>query len=394
MRSRRDGGSAVSERQELSVSRPTRGAWTVAIAVAVGLLIVSGCGTSDDDEEPIVESDSLPAEVSEDAVPSEDRGSALDDVEHWVYMIDVNLDADVVDEIVESEHDLVVLDFIPSEEQNTDYPMGEVVDRLHQADRPKLVLAYIDIGQAEDYRVYWEEDWQIGNPDWIVANDPDGWEGNFPVAYWRQEWQAIWLAEDGLISQIVAAGFDGVYLDWIEAYSDDNVVTAADRDSVDPFDEMADWVIALAETGRDRNPDFLVVAQNAAELAAENDEYRAVIDALAQEQVWFDGAADNDPPGDCPLPSTDELIDTEEYEASLSEGCLQQYLDFPDSTLHVSSEEYLISLDAVSGTGLPILTVDYAADPANVQFVLEASRDRGFIPFVGTRLLNEYVPPR
>jgi cysteinyl-tRNA synthetase len=360
----------------VNVSRATRGVWTAA--VAVGLIIASGCGLNDD----------------ESAAPSGDRERLLDDVEHWLYVIDVNLDPDTVDEIVESEHDLVVLDFIPSEQQNTDYPIGDVVDRLHEADHDKFVLAYIDIGQAEDYRVYWGEDWRIGDPDWIVANDPDGWEGNFPVAYWREEWQAIWLDEDGLVSQIVAAGFDGVYLDWVEAYSDENVATAADKDFVDPVDEMADWVTALAESGRDRNPEFLVVAQNAAELAAENDDYRAVIDALAQEQVWFDGAADNDPPGDCPLPATDELIDTEEFEATLSEACLQQYLDFPDSTLHVSSEEYLISLEAVSAAGLPVMTVDYAADPANVQFVLETSRARGFLPFVGTRLLDEYVPPR
>lgn len=374
--------------------------------MAVALLVASGCGVGDDAEqrrdpspqtspdEPIGEPDARPSSAGESASPSKDRGNPFDEVERWLYLIDVNLEPDTVDEIVESDHDLVVLDFIPSEQQNTDYPIGDVVDRLQQADHQKLVLAYIDIGQAEDYRVYWEEDWRIGDPDWIVANDPDGWEGNFPVAYWREEWQAIWLGEDGLVGQIVDAGFDGVYLDWVEAYSDENVATAARRDSIDPADEMTAWVAALAETGRNIDSEFLVVAQNAAELAAADADYRAVIDAVAQEQVWFDGAANNDPPGDCPLPSTDELIDTETYEATLNEECLQQYLDFPDSTLHVSSEGYLISLDAVRAAGLPVLTVDYATDPDNVQFVLETSRARGFVPFVGTRLLDAYVPPR
>ena len=248
------------------MSRPSRGAWTAA--VAVGLIIASGCGLSDgadqrgepspqtSSEEPIGEPDASPSSDGEGAQPSGNRGRLLDEVEHWLYLIDVNLDPDTVDEIVESEHDLVVLDFISSEQQNTDYPIGDLVDRLHEADHHKLVLAYIDIGQAEDYRVYWREDWQIGDPDWIVANDPDGWEGNYPVAYWREEWQAIWLGEDGFVSQIVDAGFDGVYLDWVEAYSDENVATAAGRDSVDPFDEMADWVAALAETGRDGNAIF------------------------------------------------------------------------------------------------------------------------------------------
>ena len=58
------------------------------------------------------------------------------------------------------------------------------------------------------------------------------------------------------------------------------------------------------------------------------------------------------------------------------------------------SEEYLVSLDAIHATGLPVLTVDYASDPDNVKLVLETSREHGFVPFVGTRLLDEYIPPR
>jgi cysteinyl-tRNA synthetase len=380
----------------------------------VVLLLANGC-TSDGSQKGTVESsepaDSTGAEpedatgtgserstVAEQDAPTGTRPDhlirRLDEVEHWLYLIDVNLDADTIDEIVESEHDMVVLDFIPSEQQNTAFPMSDVVERLHEADHAKLVVAYIDVGQAEDFRVYWEPGWRIGEPDWIVADDPDGWEGNYPVAYWREEWHEIWIGDGGLINQITEAGFDGVYLDWVEAYSDGNVATAAALDDVDPAAEMIDWVAELAATGRDDRPGFLVIAQNAAELAAEHAEYRAVIDAVAQEQVWFDGAADNDPPGDCPLPATDEMIETEAYEATLTDPCLRQYLEFPESTLHVSSEEYLDQLDVIAAAGLPVLTVDYASEPQNVTFVLENSRAHGFVPFVGTRLLNEYIAPR
>ena len=356
----------------------------------IGLLLAAGCGSEETGAESTV---ATVPDIPEQSVSNE-RDRRLDEVDSWLYLIDVNLDADTVDQIVESEHDLVVIDFITSEQQNEDFPIGDVVDRFHRADRAKLVVAYVDIGQAEDYRSYWEPDWGIGDPDWIVANDPDGWEGNYPVAYWRDEWHDIWLGDDGLISQIVDAGFDGVYLDWVEAYSDDNVATAANRDEVDPVDAMVDWVAALAATGRDGHPNFLVIGQNAAELAATNSTYRAVIDAIAQEQVWFDGAADNDPPGDCQLPETDDLIDTEVYERTLSDKCLSQYFEFPESTLHVSSEEYLASLDAIRAMGMPVLTVDYATTAENVNFVLETSREHGFVPFVGTRLLDEFVSPR
>ena len=246
--------------------------------------------------------------------PQTAAAGALAGVSLWIYLIDVNLDAETVDRIAASTYDMVVLDFIRSEAENTDYLMGELVNRLHDAPHSKLVIAYIDIGQAEDYRTYWQPSWRIGDPDWIVGLDPDGWEGNYPVAFWRQEWRDIWLGDAGYLKAILDDGFDGVYLDWVEAYSDENVVSVAERDDVDAKAEMVQFIGDIAAFGRARRPGFIVISQNAAELA-ENDEYLAVIDAIAQEQIWFDGGADNNPPGDCPLPRTEAEVDTDAYRA-------------------------------------------------------------------------------
>jgi cysteinyl-tRNA synthetase len=329
------------------------------------------------------------------ALPSPVAGQALGglaDVSRWLYLIDVDLELETVDQIAASAYDMVVLDFIPSEEDNTDYPMAEVVAQFQNASHPKLVIAYIDTGQAEAYRTYWKPGWGIGNPEWIVGADPDGWEGNFPVAYWYDEWREIWLGRDGYLQAIIDAGFDGVYLDWVEAYSDENVMAIADQDGVDPRQEMIWWVEDIADFTRSQRPDFIVIAQNAAELA-EDDDYLEAIDAIAQEQVWFDGGADNDPPGDCPLPRTETEVDTEAYRQSLSPLCRKQYDEYPDSTLHVSSEEYLGYLTLARDKGEIILTVDYALQPKNVTWVYETSRALGFVPFVGNRALDQYVEP-
>ena len=316
----------------------------------------------------------------------------LSDVSHWFYMINVNLEEEMVERIVASEYDMVVLDFIPSEENNTDYPMADVVAQLHHAPHPKLVIAYIDIGQAEDFRTYWQSGWRIGNPEWIVGGDPDGWEGNYPVAYWSKEWRDIWLGETGFLQQILEVGFDGVYLDWVEAYSDENVAAYAEQDGVDARQEMIWWVGDIAERVRALQPEFIVIGQNAAELA-ESGEYLDVISAIAQEQVWFDGAADDDPPGDCPLPRTEADVETEAYVASLSRPCRALYEAFPDSTLHVSSEGYLYYLVLAKGKGVPVFTIDYALDPENVAWIYETSRAWGFVPFASNRALNSYVDP-
>jgi cysteinyl-tRNA synthetase len=314
-------------------------------------------------------------------------------VARWLYLLDVNLSDETVGQIVASDYDLVVLDYVSSEQTNTTYPMAETIRRLHTAPKPKLVLAYIDIGQAENYRTYWQRGWRVGSPDWITGDDPDGWTGNHPVAFWRDAWRQIWLGDGGYLGGIVGAGFDGVYLDWIEAYSDPNVVALAGTEGREPRTAMLDWVEAIARFGRDRKPGFLVVGQNALELAAD-DRYMATVDAVAQEQVWFDGAANNDPPGDCPLPATEADVDTDAYRDRLSPPCRRQLDRFTTSTLHVSTEHYLRQLAVAKARGKVVLTVDYALEQSNVARAMESARALGYVPFVSSRALDTYVPPR
>lgn len=331
--------------------------------------------------------------IEQPSSSSPNRGDGMDvleDITHWFYFIGDIPDDETMDKIIASDYDLVVLDFIPSVVDDEAYPMEEVIDRLHDTD--KLVLAYIDIGEAESYRVYWEAGWRVGNPAWIVGEDPDGWAENYPVAFWQEEWQSIWLDEGGLLDQIREAGFDGVYLDWVEAYSDENVAEAARREAVNPVYAMIEFVSFISANIKDECDECLVIAQNAAELI-EYAEYAATIDALAQEQVWFDGGADNEPEGDCPLPRTDEDIDSDVYYDSLPPLCQDQFDEYPESTLHVSSEEYLYYLNIARQKGIPVFTVDYALETENVSWVYQTSRNLGFIPFVGNRGLDMYLEP-
>jgi cysteinyl-tRNA synthetase len=363
------------------------------IAVVVVSASLAGCGagevsSAEDDRDQVSDGDTSTG--LEDAAAG--RQELLDQVETWFYYLSFDPEEDTFRQVTQSTYDLIVIEPIFTEEQNTDFDMAAVVQNLHGSNESKLVLAYIDIGQAEEWRTYWEPDWEIGDPDWIVADDPDGWEGNFPVAYWRDEWQDIWLEDDGYLQRLIDSGFDGVYLDWVEAYSDENVLTAAADDDVDAREEMVDWVGDIADFGREQDEDFIVIAQNAAELAEDSD-YVEIIDAIAQEQVWFDGAADNDPPGDCPLPRTEAEVDSEEYEESLGESCRDTYDQFPESTLHVSSEAYINDLVAARDQGLTIFTIDYALDPDNIAWIYQKSRGLGFIPFVSERELGTYMEP-
>lgn len=318
-------------------------------------------------------------------------GPPLEGVRTWLYLLDTDLEEAVLDEIEASEYDLVVLDYIPSQEGSADYPMAQAVERLHRATHPKIVLAYLDIGEAESFRSYWRPGWEIGDPAWILGHDPEGWAGDFPVAYWDEGWRSIWLGSSGLVTQVVSAGFDGMYLDWVEAYDDETVAAAADGDGVDARSEMIRFVSDLAAAGRAARPGFRVVAQNAASLLSDP-AYARILDGIAQEQIWFDGGPDDDPPGDCPLPRRSADVESEAYLASLSAACRRTYRELPDGTLHTSTEEYLALLLPPYSNGLPVLTVDYAVQPGNVAWVYRESRRLGWIPFVTNRGLDTFRP--
>jgi len=326
------------------------------------------------------------------ADPREVRQQRLANVSSWFYHIGFLLEEDTVQQMATSPYDMLVIEPIFTESENRDYPIKQTIARLKAKRADRLVLAYIDIGEAEEWRTYWQQGWKIGAPEWIVADDPDGWEGNYPVAFWHDDWWDIWTADEGQIAQLVDAGFDGVYLDWVEAYSDENVVHAAQREDIDPRLEMISFVGGIAEMGRSMNPEFLIVAQNAAELA-DSYKYSHIIDALAQEQVWYDGGSDNVPKGDCPLPATDADIETDAYINSLSDLCRQQHDEYAYSTLHVSSAEYIRDLQIAQAQDLRVFTVDYAVQPQNISRVRKLAGEHGFVPFVGERALDRFWLP-
>ncbi len=344
----------------------------VTVTACAGLLLAA-CSSNDDGASGALDDRSNPSLVPH-------TGGDLAAVENWAYQIQ-GLDADAYSALEELPVDLVVID--PLDPDSEDIDVAEAVKTLRESPGAtldhKVVLAYVDIGQAEEHRDYWEDDWEVGDPDWIVGTDPDGWEGNFPVEYWRDEWRTIMK---DTVEEIARLGVDGIYLDWVEAYDDENAIAAADEAGVDPTEEMVDFVFDLGEWGRAVNGEFLVVAQNAAELG-EEEGYLDFVDAVAQEQTFFDGSADpGGREGDCPLPATDDDIGGDAYLASLPDGCEGI------STLEMSSEEYVTMLRVIRDEGVVVLTVDYALDPANIEAAFDAAFAEDFIPYAAPRQLD------
>jgi len=121
-----------------------------------------------------------------------------------------------VNAVKATNYDLIIMDLFLNDEQFT---ASEISDLKNKANGGKrLVICYMSIGEAEDYRYYWNSAWNANKPNWIAAENPD-WPGNFKVQYWNSDWQnIIYKNSDSYLSRILNSGFDGVYLDIIDAF--------------------------------------------------------------------------------------------------------------------------------------------------------------------------------
>jgi uncharacterized protein (TIGR01370 family) len=172
-------------------------------------------------------------------------------------------------QLKEADFDIAVID--PDDSRLT----RENIEFLHTQN--KILLAYLSIGEAENYRNYWGKNWKVGNPVFLDEENPD-WEGNYRVKFWNKDWQEIIFNS---INKIAELGYDGAYLDIIDAYSYYN-----DKGFNFAKDEMINFVLNISKKAKDKNRDFLIVPQNSEELV-ENEFYLASIDGIGRENLWF-----------------------------------------------------------------------------------------------------------
>ncbi|UCC61956.1 MAG: endo alpha-1,4 polygalactosaminidase, partial [Anaerolineae bacterium] len=236
---------------------------------------------------------------------------SLDQVTYWAYQIQELSRRGAVDALVASRYDMLVLEPTRTDWSSDDkhFDTGRMVARLKgsaasDGAHRKLVLAYIDIGEAEDWRWYWK--WSTGWdctgdrpadwPDYILTCDPDGWTGNYPVAYWDAAWKdvVIYGRHQGsdpdrdyssVLDEVLLDGFDGIYLDWVEAFEDETVAAAARAVGKDPATEKIAFINEMKQVAAARHPGFLIIQQKAASLIDGHPELVWAIDAIAQEAI-------------------------------------------------------------------------------------------------------------
>lgn len=235
--------------------------------------------------------------VSRGELPPRD-GRSLESARVWGYQLQ-----GVNPRRLAPEIELLVTDYSPDGSASGAWTPAEVAALRKRPDgSDRIVLAYMSIGEAENYRGYWRPHWRLAPPFWL-GKENEEWKGNFAVRYWQSGWQRIivdpapsmlrrlgerWLphmVSVPYLDQILEAGFDGVYLDKIDGFED----WSSERPSADA--DMVRFVASISAYAKARRPGALVVAQNG-EALLENPKYIDLIDGIAKEDLWFGASAD------------------------------------------------------------------------------------------------------
>ncbi len=215
------------------------------------------------------------------SAPARERRALLSPVKSWTVQLRyIDLGA-----VKAAPVDLIVIDHArhPKQVAEVSYTPADILPLKTQPNgKRRIVLSYLSMGEAERYRDYWKPEWdnKETRPQWLGQENAQ-WPGNFLVNFTDPEWQSlIFGTPESYLDRIIAAGFDGVYLDRADAFEDGDGATPAKADA------MTGYVKRLADHARRLNPRFLIVMQNA-EALLRDASLRARLDGAAKEDLLF-----------------------------------------------------------------------------------------------------------
>lgn len=168
---------------------------------------------------PSRELDAIPSYPAQPFQVNNEDVKFIGDARNFLYLLNpsgFSGKQDYLQSLASTSYDLLIIDA---------FYEGELLSRSEVAslkNKPnggkRLVVAYLSIGEAESYRYYWQPTWKVGTPEWIEVENPE-WPGNYKVQYWNTEWHnLIYADQDSYLSKLLSSGFDGAYLDMIDAF--------------------------------------------------------------------------------------------------------------------------------------------------------------------------------
>ncbi len=227
-----------------------------------------------------------------------------------------------------------------------DYASDEKPLSLNEVSRLKknnnILISYLSIGEAESYRPYFKK----LPKDLLIESNKD-WEGNFRVKYWDSRWQSVVIE---YLNEVLAAGFDGVYLDIVDAFD----YYEEGKEKKQKAQEMFKFVRKLHNHAKATNPDFFFIQQNGL----------SIVSHLENDKDWF------------------ELIDAVGIESMFFSGTKKMNNPF---NLDESIIKYL---SAYQKEDIPVFSVEYLNDKKLTSKYRSLAKDYKVIPLAAARSLN------
>jgi cysteinyl-tRNA synthetase len=245
-----------------------------------------------------------------------------------------------ITQISQSHYDMVVIDDDTTWNgaSTAKLPAPSIVSQMHNTPgldvARKVVLAYVDIGEAESSRTYWQS-WTVGNPSFVLAADPNpnpyGFLGKFVVNFTDPHWQSIvYGSPTSLIDQAITDGFDGVFLDNVGSFAYSQVLST-DHNAAN---DMVSFVSAISTYAKTKKSNFVIVACGGAGLTTSST-YISAIDGDAETGIAFTSTTtpgSGDVPQDPGVKATFEAL--LQRVSSASKSVLS--IDFATNALNVS----------------------------------------------------------
>lgn len=121
-----------------------------------------------------------------------------------------------IEALAATNYDLLIVDLYYGEDPLTREETARLKRKANGGSR--LLLSYMSVGEAADYRPYWNKEWDSERPHWLAEPNPE-WPGSYKARYWSKEWQALLYGRpDAYLDRIIDAGFDGAFLDVMDAW--------------------------------------------------------------------------------------------------------------------------------------------------------------------------------
>lgn len=148
--------------------------------------------------------------------------SRLSEAESFLFLIQpekFNAKSEYLATLAQSTYDLLLIDLFFENQQQPLSAEDLQLLKIKPDGTQRLLIAYMNIGEAQSNRYYWHEDWHTAQPYWMETENSNV-EGNFSIRYWERDWKDILIGnKDSYLKKIVDAGFDGVYLDAVDAHT-------------------------------------------------------------------------------------------------------------------------------------------------------------------------------